>query len=199
VGGTHIYVSGGSISGDVVIHDMPVVPAAGYALLLSNGHIGGNVTLQHDAFYLGVYGNYIGGDLLVTGNTGGYSDARLGDVEILRNTVLGNVFVIQNAASGSLIDVFYVSGNTVTQSIEVGNNTAVGGRQLDYVTVNFNTVGGDILVHDNTVVGGEPKTQAFVYVGDNVVASTLDCYSNTPQPVGVPNVAALKLGQCASL
>ena len=24
-------------------------------------------------------------------------------------------------------------------------------------------------------------------------------HSNTPQPVGVPNVAALKLGQCASL
>jgi hypothetical protein len=105
------------------------------------------------------------------------------------NTVGDTIQVTDNTALQGTVSVV---SNTAGGNLEFGNNSTTNGLGVDR-----NVVGGHLKVHNNTAT----DLDASLDVSGNAVTKSLNCRNDNPAAVALYglNTAAKKLGECAGL
>jgi hypothetical protein len=155
-----------------------------FACSATDGHpaldVAGNLTTTNGP---------VGGSFTFTPASPGFPCVRVGG----NSTVSNNNYKINPATTE-------VAGNLI-----VSNNTYPGSADpTASMIVGRNVIGGNLIVTNNT--RGAGGTADGLLVTLNTVTGIINCTGNNPAPFnlppaagGGPNVAALKLGQCAGL
>jgi hypothetical protein len=146
----------------------------------------------------------IEGDVILRFAKTGDNDLGVGDIVIQHADVGGFVYVADNKALGSQLNVITVNNNKIAKTLEVDNNIARGGLDRNVVQVFSNQIGMTLEMDDNLAKGAGAQVDISDNTGlDGAQITLLACYRNTPNPTishtGVPNNAASKKGQCEKL
>jgi hypothetical protein len=203
-----IEIRAGWIGGGVLIGSTTDDGANG--LLLENATIDGDVLLRRGKAYLFIQQVSVSGDVYVVNNKGTDPTGQFGFViGLSRSSVAGNVILYNNEASGAFMNAVGIVESTIGKDLLVQGNVARNATDQNLIALRMNVVGGNLTVNGNRAVpvsgNANSALNSFIEVARNIVAKTLACRDNTPDPVlnGTDpaqfNTAAVKKGECAGL